>query len=319
MAKVTIEPLIVVLQCTDFFNLFLFVSISTNCSSYPQFWNGVWSALNSSTSKVTWMLILIAPLRMRPASRGNSRQAPWLVPHVERPWFPGPQLRRTRCPDASSKATLWVKEQHEGALTLPCIVRKHPRFPHTAPRGDWDSLSNSRGKRSSLPQTRRGLTLLPQRCRDTAVGVRNGEEAWGPVSPRDEALFDCAKPRGVPRWPTNSIASLTSKRNPGKFPQVTGRSRGKRWFPAASRERPRETFFYTPWCPSPLPGLENNDALPLATLMETWLPWRRTRGSLRTSSCLVRKAPRTPQLEETPEKPPSSRGEGMLSNIFLSG
>ena len=31
-----------------------------------------------------------APLRMRPASRGNSRQAPWLVPHVERPWFPGP-------------------------------------------------------------------------------------------------------------------------------------------------------------------------------------------------------------------------------------
>ena len=39
------------------------------------------------------------------------------------------------------------------------------------------TLSNSRGKRSSLPQTRRGLTLLPQRCRDTAVGVRNGEEA----------------------------------------------------------------------------------------------------------------------------------------------
>ena len=24
-----------------------------------------------------------------------------------------------------------MKEQHEGALTLPCIVRKHPRFPHT--------------------------------------------------------------------------------------------------------------------------------------------------------------------------------------------
>ena len=29
----------------------------------------------------------------------------------------------------------------------------------------------------SLPQTRRGLTLLSQLCRDPAVGVRNAEEA----------------------------------------------------------------------------------------------------------------------------------------------
>ena len=35
-------------------------------------------------------------------------------------------------------------------------------------------------------------------------------------------------------------------------------------------------------------------------------PWRRTRGSLRSSSCLGRKPPRAPQLEETPETPPSS-------------
>ena len=27
-------------------------------------------------------------------------------------------------PDPSSKATLWVKAQHEGALPPPCIVRK---------------------------------------------------------------------------------------------------------------------------------------------------------------------------------------------------
>ena len=31
---------------------------------------------------------------------------------------------------ASSKATLWVKAQHEGALPPPCIVRKDPRVPH---------------------------------------------------------------------------------------------------------------------------------------------------------------------------------------------
>ena len=30
-----------------------------------------------------------------------------------------------------SKATLWVKAQHEGALPPPCIVRKDPRVPHT--------------------------------------------------------------------------------------------------------------------------------------------------------------------------------------------
>ena len=35
----------------------------------------------------------------------------------------------------ASKATLWGKAQHEGALPPPCIVRKDPRVPHTARRG----------------------------------------------------------------------------------------------------------------------------------------------------------------------------------------
>ena len=38
--------------------------------------------------------------------------------------------------------------------------------------------------------------------------------------------------------------------------------------------------------------------------------------ALRSSSCLGRKPPRAPQLEETPETPPSSRAEGLL---FLHG
>ena len=38
--------------------------------------------------------------------------------------------------------------------------------------------------------------------------------------------------------------------------------------------------------------------------------------NLRSSSCLGRKPPRVPQLEETPEMPPSSRAEGLL---FLPG
>ena len=41
-------------------------------------------------------------------------------------------LIRTRCPDTSSKATLWMKALHEGALATLFIVRKTLQDPHTA-------------------------------------------------------------------------------------------------------------------------------------------------------------------------------------------
>ena len=69
-----------------------------------------------------------------------------------------------------------------GTVTI-VHFRKHPQVPHTAEQGAWDPLNTSTGKRSSLPQTRRFLTLLSQLCRDPAVGVRNGEEAWGSCLP----------------------------------------------------------------------------------------------------------------------------------------
>ena len=37
-----------------------------------------------------------AHLRMKPASLGNLRLAPWVVPHAERPRFPCPLLKRCR-------------------------------------------------------------------------------------------------------------------------------------------------------------------------------------------------------------------------------
>ena len=40
-----------------------------------------------------------------------------------------------RWTSTSSKAALWGKAQHEGALPPPCFVRKDPRVPHTARRG----------------------------------------------------------------------------------------------------------------------------------------------------------------------------------------
>src|SRR5574337_807938 len=57
--------------------------------------------------------------------------------------------------------------------------------------------------------------------------------------------------------------------------------------------------------------LGSNDALPLATRMETRLPWRPTRGSLTSPSYLVRNRTRGPPLENNPEIPPSSREEGL--------
>ena len=56
-------------------------------------------------------------------------------------------------------------------------------------------------------------------------------------------------------------------------------------------------------------------AVPLRVVPSpTGLPSKR--GPVRSSSCLGRKPPRAPQLEETPETPPSSRAEGLL---FLHG
>ena len=43
------------------------------------------------------------------------------------------------------------------------------------------------------------------------------------ASPRDEALFHCAKPSGVLRGPANSTASLICQKHTGKFPKVTGK------------------------------------------------------------------------------------------------
>ena len=96
----------------------------------------------------------------------------------------------------------------------------------------------------------------------------------------------------------NSTASLTSQRHPEKLPEVTGTSWGNPGFSTATRERPRECFKMS-WVAIPLQWLERHDTLPLATRMETWLTWHCTRGSLRSSSYLVRKSTVVRQLEET--------------------
>src|SRR5574337_883574 len=100
-----------------------------------------------------------------------------------------------------------------------------------------------------------------------------------------------------PERPLPPPVSLASQSHHEKPPEVTCTSRGNPGFPASTRERPRETFFNTSRGHIPLPWLGSNDALPLATRMETRLPWRPTRGSLTSPSYLVRNRTLGPPLE----------------------
>src|SRR5574341_1068830 len=111
-----------------------------------------------------------------------------------------------------------------------------------------------------------------------------------------------------PERPLPPPVSLASQSHHEKPPEVTCTSRGNPGFPASTRESPRETFFNTSRGQIPLPWLGSNDALPLATRMETRLPLRPTRGSLTSRSYLVRNRTLGPPLERYPSRLESRAG-----------
>ena len=106
-----------------------------------------------------------------------------------------------------------------------------------------------------------------------------------------------------PERPLPPPVSLASQSHHEKPPEVTCTSRGNPGFPASTRESPRETFFNTSRGQIPLPWLGSNDALPLATRMETRLPGCPKRGSLSLASDLVRNPTLGAPLEINPETP----------------
>ena len=106
-----------------------------------------------------------------------------------------------------------------------------------------------------------------------------------------------------PESPLPPPVSLASQSHHEKPPEVTCTSRGNPGFPASTRESPRETFFNTSRGQIPLPWLGSNDALPLATRMETRIPWRPTRGSLTSPSYLVRNRTLGRRSRTTPRFP----------------
>ena len=72
-----------------------------------------------------------------------------------------------------------------------CGRIKGVKYRFALKEGTWDFPGDTGnfGQRGSLPQTRRGLTLLSQLCRDPAVGVRNGEDLF---------LISSASVRSIP-------------------------------------------------------------------------------------------------------------------------
>ena len=142
---------------------------------------------------------------------------------------------------------LWEKAMapHSSTLAWKIPWTEEPGgVPHTARQVACHSLNNSRGKRSSIPPhktrpdspvpTLQGPCNLSQKWRGTLrflpdLEIRPSSIAANPVESQE------ASP--------SSIVSLTSQRHPEKLPEVTGTSRGNPGFPAATRERPRASFF----------------------------------------------------------------------------
>ena len=149
--------------------------------------------------------------------------------------IPGLLLIRTRCLDTCSKSTLWMKIQHEGAVTPLCIVRKNLQVLHTARQVDCHPVNNSRGKRSSIsPHKTRPDSPVPplqgpwdrnQKWRGTLRILPQLEMRPSSIAPN---------PMEFREAPPNSTVSLTSKKHPDQVPEVTGTSRGNPGFPAAT-------------------------------------------------------------------------------------
>ena len=59
---------------------------------------------------------------------------------------------KKKCQHTSLKENLWMKAQHEGALTPACIVQKNPQVPQTF-QVDCHPVNNSKGKRRSTSST----------------------------------------------------------------------------------------------------------------------------------------------------------------------
>ena len=155
-----------------------------------------------------------------------------MVPHSKRPRLPGLLLRRIRWPDTSSNATLWMKSQHKGALTPLCIMQKKTKVRNTARQVVCHPVNNSRGKWSSMPQTKTRpdspVPTLQGPC-DRSPKWRGNLRFLPQLEIRPSSI--APNPEESREAPRKYIVSLPSQMHPEKLPEITGTSRGNPGFP----------------------------------------------------------------------------------------
>ena len=110
---------------------------------------------------------------------------------------------------------------------------------------DKMSRSNQGDPASALLEA--PVRTLPRNCNPSQIWPRGSQERKHefPASTRDEALFHCTEPSGVPRDPSQLHSIPDFSEAPLDLPEITGTSRGNQGFPAPTRKRPRESFFNT--------------------------------------------------------------------------
>ena len=126
-----------------------------------------------------------------------------------------PVHRLEKPADSTHSLTRGLKppEQLERQVEFHSSDKTWPDSPVPTLQGHYDRSQNWRGSLRFLP---------PLKTRPFSIAAK-------PVESRE------ARPK--------STVCLSSQRHPEKLPKVTGRSRRNPGFPAATRERPRESCF----------------------------------------------------------------------------
>ena len=119
------------------------------------------------------------------------------------------------------------------------------------PQGSTDSLTSGLSPHEQLERQAEIHSSTETRC-DSLVPTLQGHcdpsQKWRgnlrflpPLEMRPSSI--APNPVESQEAPPNSTVSLTSQRHPEKLPEVIGPRRGTPGFPAATRERPGESFF----------------------------------------------------------------------------
>ena len=139
-----------------------------------------------------------------------------------------------------------INSQHEGSSDAFVANVKRAPGPIFHSDGGMKPLDNSRGKQNSMPPH----TLRPDSLFETAYTARDPRQnRRGTLRflPQLEMKPSSIAPTLMEsrEAPPKSTVFLTTHRHPDKLPKVTVKSRGNPRFPAATRERPRDSPFNT--------------------------------------------------------------------------